>query len=194
MTDGAALVTHGTGRIGRAISLALHRAGYAVAIHAPHAAGEAETLRDEIMRAGGRACVANAGLAAHATDLVTAAGALGPLSLLVNNPGIGPDETAGDPALFLAEAFGQAAPDGASIVNILRAPAIAARLTADALAQTALHAATPLLARALAPKVRVNAVSVGPDSDPGEIAAAVVYLSRARSVTGVTLEIESVSE
>jgi NAD(P)-dependent dehydrogenase (short-subunit alcohol dehydrogenase family) len=212
MTECAALVTHGAGRIGRAISLALHRSGYAVAIHARRAR-EAETLRDEIVRVGGRACVASAELADHATDLVKAAAeALGPLSLLVNvPPSIEPDETgAGDAArfdrhmaanlrapLFLSQAFAaQAAGDGASIVTILdqRAPAIAARVTADALAQTALHAAIPALARALAPKVRVNAVSVGSESDPEEIAAAVVYLSSARSVTGVTLGVGSVAE
>lgn len=192
MTDGAALVTHGTGRIGRAISFALHRAGYAVAIHTPHAR-EAEILRDEIARAGGRACVAGAELADHtAADLVTAAAAaLGPLSLLVDNPSAAPDES-GAP-LFLSQAFAaQAAGDGASIVVILErdGPAIAA----GALANTALHAATPVLARVLAPTVRVNAVSVGPESDPDEIAAAVVYLSRARSVTGVTLGVGSVPE
>lgn len=202
MTDGAALVAHGAGRIGRAISLALHQAGYAVAIHAPHAR-EAETLRDEIVRAGGRACVASAERADH-TDLVTAAAdALGPLSLLVNNPSAGPDEGGvGDAAnlrapLLLAQAFAaQAAGDGASIVTILEryAPAAGTRVDAGALANTALHAAIPVLARALAPTVRVNAVSTGPESDPEEIAAAVVYLSRARSVTGVTLRIGRVPE
>src|ERR1043165_9091989 len=88
MTDKAALVTGGARRIGRAISLALHAAGYAVAIHAQRSMGEAEALRDDILRAGGRACVVQADLADHAAvaGLVgTAAGALGPLSLLVNN-------------------------------------------------------------------------------------------------------------
>ena len=54
MTDRrAALVTGGARRIGRAIALALHRAGYAVAIQANRSLAEAEALRDEIMRGGG---------------------------------------------------------------------------------------------------------------------------------------------
>lgn len=168
-------MTHGAGRIGRAITLALHRAGYAVAIHATDAAGEAETLRDEIVRAGGCACVTGAALAE--ADLVKAAALLGALRLLV--------DLAGDAPLALAQVFAaQAADDGASIVSILD--------TGDALGQ----ATIPMLARALAPKLRVNAVSVASDeTDPADIAAAVVYLARARSVTGVTLRIgESVPE
>ena len=54
MTDviGAALVTGGARRIGRAITLALHEAGYAVAIHAQRSVADAEALRDEIVRSG----------------------------------------------------------------------------------------------------------------------------------------------
>jgi NAD(P)-dependent dehydrogenase (short-subunit alcohol dehydrogenase family) len=237
MTDRAALVTGGARRIGRAISLALHAAGYAVAIHAQRSMGEAEALRDEIARAGGRSVVVQADLADRAAaELVDAAtGALGPLSLLVNNAAsFEPDEIGTlDMArfdhqiavnlrapLFLSEAFAAQAQRhesaaGASIVNILdqRVFKLTPHFVSYTLAKSALHAATRMLAQALAPNVRVNAVAPGPTMASArqsaedfsrqsaavplgrgpsaeEIAAAVVYLAGARSVTGVTLAID----
>jgi len=239
MTDArAALVTGAARRIGRAIALALHRAGYAVAIHARDSVADAHGLRDEIMRSGGRAAVVRADLADHAAvvGLVpAAAAAIGPLTLLVNNASsFEPDEIGTlDGArfdrqfavnlrapLFLSEAFAAQAknlsPDpGASIVNILdqRVFKVTPHFISYTLAKSALHAATRMLAQALAPAVRVNAVAPGPTVQsrrqqpedfarqaasvplgrgPGmhEIAAAVVYLAQARSVTGVTLAVD----
>src|SRR5688572_19170602 len=89
MTDRkAALVTGGARRIGRAIALALHRAGYVVAIQANRSLAEAEALREEITRERGRAAVVRADLADHSAVSGLVAGAVdavGPLSLLVNN-------------------------------------------------------------------------------------------------------------
>jgi NAD(P)-dependent dehydrogenase (short-subunit alcohol dehydrogenase family) len=79
--------------------------------------------------------------------------------------------------------------------------------------KSALHAATATLAQALAPKVRVNAVAPGPTlpsprqtdaqfaeqaaalplqrgPTPQDIAAAVLYLAGATSVTGVTIAVD----
>src|SRR5499425_2160940 len=84
----AALVTGGARRIGRAIVLALARAGYAVAIHANRSLKAARELRDDIACDGGRAGVVAADLADHdaVLGLVPAAvAAVGPLTLLVNN-------------------------------------------------------------------------------------------------------------
>jgi NAD(P)-dependent dehydrogenase (short-subunit alcohol dehydrogenase family) len=234
-TERAALVTGAARRIGRAIALALADAGYAVAIHANRAGAEAETLRAGIAAKGGRAAVLRADLADHAavTALVpAAAAALGPLTLLVNNAAMFErDEIGGlDPALFdrqfavdlraplfLSEAFAAQALAGsdASIVNMLdqRVFKPTPQFVSYALAKSALHAATRMLAQALAPNVRVNAVAPGPTfasarqrpedfaaqaaamplghgPAPEEIAAAVVFLASARSVTGQTLAVD----
>ena len=231
----AALVTGAARRIGRAIALALHRAGYAVAIQANRSVAEAQALRDEITRAGGRAAVVRADLSdrAEAAGLVTAAaGAIGALSLLVNNASMFEPDAIGAldaerfdrqfavnlrAPLFLAEAFAAQAGAGAnaSIVNILdqRVFKLTPHFVSYTLAKSALHSATRMLAQALAPNVRVNAVAPGPTiasarqqiadferqaaavplghgPSAEEIADAVVYLAKARSVTGATLIVD----
>ena len=231
----AALVTGGARRIGRAIALAVHQAGYAVAIQANRSAADAEALRDEIARAGGRAAVVRADLSDQAavTALVPAAAdAVGPLTLLVNNAAMFEPDAIGAldaqrfdrqfavnlrAPLFLSEAFAAQAPKGANaaIVNILdqRVFKLTPHFVSYTLAKTALHAATQMLAQALAPNVRVNAVAPGPTMASArqqaedfarqaaavplghgptadEIAAAVVYLAGARSITGVTLAVD----
>jgi NAD(P)-dependent dehydrogenase (short-subunit alcohol dehydrogenase family) len=239
MTDGkAALVTGGARRIGRAIALALHRAGYAVAIQANRSLAEAEALRDEITRGGGRAAVVRADLAQHASaaGLVPAAAqAVGPLTLLVNNAAMFEPDAIGAleaerfdrqfavnlrAPLFLSEAFAAQAQNtsegpGASIVNILdqRVFKLTPHFVSYTLAKSALHSATRMLAQALAPRVRVNAIAPGPTMASArqaaddfarqaaavplghgptaeEVAEAVVYLASARSVTGATLVID----
>jgi NAD(P)-dependent dehydrogenase (short-subunit alcohol dehydrogenase family) len=239
MTDRkAALVTGGARRIGRAISLALHRAGYAVAVQANRSLAEAESLRDEIVRDGGRAAVVRGDLADHSavSGLVPAAAeAVGPLTLLVNNAAMFEPDAIGAldaqrfdrqfavnlrAPLFLSEAFAAQASNlseelGASIVNILdqRVFKVTPHFVSYTLAKSALHSATRMLAQALAPKVRVNAVAPGPTMASArqaadefarqaaavplgrgptreEVAAAVVYLASARSVTGATLIVD----
>jgi NAD(P)-dependent dehydrogenase (short-subunit alcohol dehydrogenase family) len=234
----AALVTGAARRIGRTIALALHDAGYAVAIHAHQSRRDADTLRDEIVQRGGRAAVVMADLGDHAAVariVPEACKAVGPLTLLVNNASsFERDDIGGlDVArfdrqmavnlrapIFLAEAFAAQAQDlaqepDASIVNILdqRVLKPTPQFVSYTLSKSALHSATRMLAQALSPKVRVNAVAPGPtwqsarqtpedfarqaaavplqrESSPQDVAAAVVYLSGARSVTGVTLAVD----
>src|SRR5665811_1590048 len=83
----AALITGAGRRIGRAIALALARAGYSVVLHAHRSRAEAEKLAAEIAAAGGRAAVVLADLtdADAVRGLMPAAAAFGPLTLLVNN-------------------------------------------------------------------------------------------------------------
>jgi NAD(P)-dependent dehydrogenase (short-subunit alcohol dehydrogenase family) len=236
MTDArAALVTGGARRVGREIVRALAQGGYAVAIHAHNSRDDAQDLREEIVRAGGRAAVVRADLSDHVdvAGLIAAAlAAVGPLTLLVNSAATFERDDFGslDAArfdrqlavnlrapLFLAEAFAaQAATDaGASVVNILdqRVFKLTPHFVSYTLAKAALHAATTMLAQALAPNVRVNAVAPGPtmqsarqseaefvrqaaavplghESSPRDIAEAVRYLAAARSVTGVTIAVD----
>ena len=117
--------------------------------------------------------------------------------------------------LFLTQAFAAQAGEGASIVNIVdqRVFKPTPRFLSYTLSKSALHTATTTLAQALAPKVRVNAVAPGPTlpsprqseaqfaeqaaalplqrgPGPEDIAAAVLYLAGAQSVTGVTIAVD----
>jgi NAD(P)-dependent dehydrogenase (short-subunit alcohol dehydrogenase family) len=231
----AALVTGGAQRIGRTIVLALAGAGYAVAIHVHRSRHDGEAMRNAIVAAGGRAALVEGDLADHesVTAMVPAAvAAIGPLSLLVNNAAeFEADDIAGlDRAqfdrhfavnlrapLFLAQAFAaqvstQADP---SIVNLVdpRVYRPTPRFLSYGLTKSALHVATTMLAQALAPRLRVNAVAPGPtlpsprqDAEafaalsramplghgptPEEIAAAVLFLAGARSITGETIAVD----
>ena len=132
----AALITGAGRRIGRAITLALSRAGFAVVLHAHRSRAEAEKLAEEIVQAGGQAAVVLADFANGEAlrKLVPAAATFGPLTLLVNNASqFEEDEIATlDRArfeqtiavnltapLFLGKAFAAQAPEGSSIVNVL---------------------------------------------------------------------------
>jgi len=229
----AALVTGGAQRIGRAIVLALARAGYAVAIHANRSRAAAEDLCGDIARAGGHAGVVAADLANHdaVLSLVPAAvAAVGPLTLLVNNAAeFEPDEIGHldcerfdrhfavnlRAPLFLAQAFAAQAQVGGAIVNLLDQSVYRPTpgYLSYGLAKSGLHVATTILAQALAPRLRVNAVAPGPtlpnsrqDAEtfarfsaamplghgptPEEVADAVVFLARANNITGETIAVD----
>ena len=231
-SPGAALVTGGAQRIGRAISLALAGAGYAVAIHANRSGDLAEQLAAGIRRDGSHAAVVTGELSdqeAVAKLVPQATAALGPLTLLVNNASIFEDDEVGglDAAawdrqfavnlrapVFLAQQFAAQAPadQDCSIVNIVdqRVRKLTPRQFSYAATKSALHTATVMLAQALAPAVRVNAVAPGPTlpsprQDPAQfakqaealplgrgprpedIAEAVKFLAGAHAVTGETI-------
>jgi NAD(P)-dependent dehydrogenase (short-subunit alcohol dehydrogenase family) len=117
--------------------------------------------------------------------------------------------------VFLAEAFAAQAPDGASVVNIVDQRVLRPnpQFFSYSLSKAGLWWATRTLAQALAPGVRVNAVGPGPTlpsihqgpedfaaeaagvplarrATPEEIAAAVLWLVDAPSVTGQMIAVD----
>lgn len=177
-----ALVTGGARRIGRAISLALAGAGYAVIIHANRSMTEAAALAEQIRAGGGLSAVVRADLAepAEVDGLIAAAARpFGPLTLLVNNASAFVEDHVGSltrevwnrqfrvniqtPSL-LAQDFAAQAPDGAAIVNLVdqRVFKPTPQFYSYTLTKAALAMATRTLAQALGPRIRVNAVAPGP--------------------------------
>lgn len=226
-----ALVTGGARRVGRALSLALARAGCDVAVHYHRSATEADDVVREIEGMAVRAVAITADLARadHAAPLIDeTVGALGGLDILVNS-------AARFERAPVAE-IDAAAWDRVQAVN-LRAPFLLSRAAARHLARRrgciiniadlsglqpwpsyAHHAVskaglihlTKVLARALGPDVRVNAIAPGtvlpPEDDPGEEGAfrrvvapegtpedverALLYLARSPFVTGEVLVVD----
>ncbi|MER8443434.1 SDR family oxidoreductase [Mesorhizobium sp. M1066] len=230
-----ALVTGGARRIGRAIVEDLAAHGFAVAIHCNRSRTEADALAAEIIAGGGRAAV----VAADLTDIDAvgdlvgqAQAALGPIPLLVNNASLFEDDSVLDfdwrawdrhfavhvkaPAL-LAQNFARALPAGQEglIVNMIdqRVWRPTPRYFSYALSKSTLWTATQMMAQALGPRIRVNAIGPGPtlknarqdDSDFAaqvdglilkrgpelpEFGATIRYLWEARSVTGQMIALD----
>lgn len=209
---GAALVTGGARRIGRAIALTLAGAGFDVAIHYGSSRDEAEAAAEAVRALGRRAAVLQADLTVEAevrTLVPAAVAALGPLSVLVSNASVFEDDRVGGLSretwdrhietnlrapVVLAEAFAAQAPDGAAIVNLLDQRVLKPdpRFFSYALSRNGLWWATRTMAQALAPRIRVNGVGPGPTlpsihQTPADFAAeaAAVPLARAGSPEAV---------
>ncbi|WP_404333472.1 SDR family oxidoreductase [Sphingomonas sp. MMS12-HWE2-04] len=223
------LVTGGAKRIGAGIARRLALRGHPVAIHHHHAPDDAEMLRSMIEDAGGRACIVSGELADAATApaLIEAArdGLGGPIEGLVNNASQFAWDAlplsdftlldqhmrvnCGAPIALASALAAQDDLERGAMVNLLDQKL--ANLNPDFLTYTlskaALASATELLARALAPRIRVNAVSPGltlPSLDQSaeefarhsrenllqqpvaldDIAATVEHLLTCRSITG----------
>lgn len=179
-----ALVTSAAQRLGRAVALELAGAGWGVVVHFRGSAEAAASVVQEIAAAGGKGVSVCADLddAGERHGLVAKAGeaAGAPLLALVNCAAIFEHDTidtAAEEALqrhitlnaftpaVLAREFAEALPEGArgAVVNFtdfkLASP-YPDHFTYT-LSKYALAGATELLARALAPHVRVNAVAPG---------------------------------
>ena len=234
-TSKAALVTGAARRIGREIAAGLARDDWAVALHHNNSEAEASRAVAEIRAAGGKAEAVQADLSdlAATQSLVTAASqSVGPLSLLVNNASLFERDEIGTmtpeswaahlsinlraPAL-LSQAFAAQLPDGAdgNIVNITdqRVWAPTPRFFSYAVSKMALWDMTQILARSLAPSIRVNAIGPGPalansrqseadfrrqmeatilrrGTSPEEIYAAVRFILSAPAMTGQMIALD----
>ncbi len=178
-----AVVTGGAVRVGRSISLALAREGAHVYIHYNRSAGAAETLRDEILTAGGVAAIGTVDLSdpARAHELIDMAfEELGQPTVLVNSASGFPtdtiedvtvdgwrttmDLTLGSP-LFLIQAFAARleSDQHGAVVNIsdVKTTRPYRAHVSYMLAKGGVDTLTRAAALALAPRIRVNAVALG---------------------------------
>jgi NAD(P)-dependent dehydrogenase (short-subunit alcohol dehydrogenase family) len=178
------LITGAARRIGRALAFDLAASGWAVAIHYRKSAAEAEALAAEIRKAGGVAQPLQGDLADRAALdrlVADASRGIGPITTLINNASeflpdsIGSlDETTWDLHLhvnlkapvFLAEAVAGQLPTGAvgNIINIIdqRVWNLTPDFFSYTISKAGLWSATRMLAQALAPRIRVNAIGPGP--------------------------------
>lgn len=229
------LITGAARRIGRTIAARMAGLGWQVGVHYRSSAAEAEAVVAEIVAGGGRAAALAADLALpdDVAGLVGACGrALGPVTCLINNASEFQFDTArsmtvGDwnrhidcnlrAPVFLAREFALQLPDGEAglVINIIDQRVL--RPTPDffsySVSKAALWDATKLLAQALAPRVRVNAIGPGPvlpsihqspadfagecaatllgrGTSPDEIAAAVAFILDAPAMTGQMIALD----
>ncbi len=229
-----AVVTGGAVRLGRAIALALAQAGYQVGLHYHASAAEADETARLLSAAGALAFVHAADLRdpTQVEALFARAGAAGlRLRVLVNSAAVMPRANLMDlavaewddtlalnlraPWLCARAAAAQMEPTGGVIVNITDAGAGRAwtGFPAYTISKAGLESLTRLLARALAPRIRVNAVAPGlilpaadmpaaewerlvartplqQSGDPAAVAAAVLFLIDNPHITGQTLVID----
>lgn len=201
--------------MGRAISMALGRAGYDVAIHYSSSENAAKETGEEIRTLGRRAAVVHADLLdpnAAGRLVSEAAERLGGLDLLVNNAAIFPhgrpeDVSVADwdavfalnaraPFLCSVRAAGAMASAGGNIINIAESgvgdawPGYAPYLASKA----ALVSLTRSLALAWAPKIRVNAVAPGPVLLPDDSSESERVAAASRTALGRVGRAEDVAE
>lgn len=181
---GAALVTGGARRIGRALVAAAADAGYDVAIHVRTVDDEAEAAAAEVRARGRKATILACDLRKESTTVALVGEAeaeLGAMTLLVNSASVFEEDAFEDmnraswdlhmetnlrAPLVLAQAFARRLPAGREglIVNILdqRVLKPTPAFFSYSLSKAALWDATRMLAQALAPRIRVNGIGPGP--------------------------------
>jgi len=229
-----ALVTGAAHRLGKAIALELARNGYAIGLHYFHSSQAAETTAAEIRDLGVPAHLYSADLTVpDEVDRLfnEVAGLDYPLEVLVNSAAVMPRASLVDisadtwdktlalnlrsPMLCAQAAARLMGELGGLIVNLTDAGDQKAwtAFPAYTISKAGLESLTRLLARALAPRIRVNAVAPGlilPPGDmdtadwqrlvarlplkragtPEEVARAVVFLAQNPYITGQTLVID----
>jgi NAD(P)-dependent dehydrogenase (short-subunit alcohol dehydrogenase family) len=181
---GAALITGGARRIGRALVQACADAGFDVAIHCRQVDDDAETAAAYVRAQGRRATLVPCDLRKEPAAVALVGEAeteLGPVTLLVNCASVFEDdafatlnraswdahmETNLRAPLMLSQVFARRLPAGRDglIVNILdqRVWNPTPHFFSYSLSKAALWEATRMMALALAPRIRVNGVGPGP--------------------------------
>jgi NAD(P)-dependent dehydrogenase (short-subunit alcohol dehydrogenase family) len=232
MTVPLALVTGAAHRVGRAIALELARQGFAIALHYHHSREAAEATAAEIAALGLPAYLLPADLAdpAQIEDLFTRTAALPhPLRVLVNSAAVMPRADLREMpveewdstldlnlrAPWMSSTEPPQSGGGGVIINITDSGASKAwtGFPAYIVSKAALETLTRLLARALAPAVRVNAVAPGlilPSADlaveqwqrlvdrlplraagqPEDVARAVIFFLQNPYITGQVLAVD----
>jgi len=231
-----ALITGAGRRVGRAFAATLAEAGYDLALHHRSAAAETEGLAAELATDHGVHCVAvqaDLAVAAEAEGLVgRAAAAIGEIRLLVNNASLFDPDTLATleagrwerhmavnlraPLLLSRGLVDHLASEATGhIVNLLdqRVANLQPDYLSYTLSKAALAAATELLAKELAPRVRVNAIApgltlpsggqsddefataqaaslLGLNATPEQLAGALRYLDQTPAVTGQILFVD----
>lgn len=232
LTGRTALVTGGAHRVGRVLALALADAGADIVVNYHASQDQArETVAD--IEARGRRAVAvqaDVAIAADVTRLVAVASdTFGRLDVVVNNaslfertPVLDITEAEWDRVLavnlkgpfLLSQAAAPLLRDGGGgvIINLLDLSAFQPwpSFAHHAVSKAGLLHLTKVLARALAPDIRVNAIAPGtvlpPESTAGEdgsdrrvlrregapddVASALLYLVRSEFVTGETITVD----
>jgi NAD(P)-dependent dehydrogenase (short-subunit alcohol dehydrogenase family) len=181
---GAALITGGARRIGRALVRAAADAGYDVAIHVRAVDDEAEAAAAEVRAQGRRSTIVTCDLRKESATVALVGEAeteLGPVTLLVNSASVFDEDAFADmnraswdanletnlrAPLVLAQVFARRLPADREglIVNIIdqRVLNLAPDFFSYSLSKAALWDATRMLAQALAPRIRVNGIGPGP--------------------------------
>ena len=233
---GAALVTGGARRLGRVLAATAAQAGYDVAIHVRVMDDDAEAAAGEVRAQGRKAVILTCDLRKESASVALVGEAeaeLGPVTLLVNSASVFERDAFSDmnraswdlhmetnlrAPLVLAQVFARRLPadrDGL-IVNLLDQRVLhpGPGFFSYALSKSALWDATRMLAQALGPRIRVNAIGPGPTLasthqdaaafaaearstllgrpvPPAQIGAALRYLIDATAVTGQMIAVDS---
>ena len=183
ITGRSALVTGGATRVGRSLTLALAAAGANVFVHYNSSTGPAEETAAEVEALGRRAAIGSANLSDPATGaqlIADATESLGPISILINSASGFPKDSLADTTLdgfrstldltlaspiFLTQAYAAALPEDieGAVVNVTDVKTQRPYLDhfSYVIAKGGIDTFTRAAARALAPRIRVNAVALG---------------------------------
>ena len=172
-----ALVTGAAHRLGKAFALTLARAGYDIVLHYHSSEEEAIQTKMEIESLSRAVFLAPADLT-NPSEVSSLISNLEPLSVLVNSAAFLPQGNVDDLTLenwdttldlnlrapfLLAQECARNMTEGGLIVNITDVGAQKAwsRYPSYTVSKAALESLTKILARALAPRIRVNAIAPG---------------------------------